>query len=1221
MYMKNKVLSRLKYVAVLLFALVLCLGFLSLGPTKSEANADTAGQLKLTLYAKDAKTGQAITTLSTTDTSTEILIYGEVTENSLNANLHGLEFFICFNIDEANPNKPKPVEKTIFDYVEFVSSADLRDKYGKLANESTMYDMAQTFFGGWPVTSSTSTDLHNPSKGFAGLQVNNDDKTGLVGDFYAGGVKLKLNANAEVKNGDTATIHPQLFSCYNMGDASNVKVNGLNDITITFTGEDTPEPEEKAELTGAKLNNTAFTKDTEGTTFTYPNEIPYSQDSIDLSNLELTTDPADASWTLSLGDQNFNKGATGSLKLEEGKNEITVTVTNGDASNTYTLVINRTAASTDALLKVLRLSAGGTNYANPSAEDLKKEPSGGSTRAFTATDVPYAQRNNVSLYVEPSDAHSTITIFGLDDYTDTTGLGDGFSGSKTIALKNLKLGEVIDVTIQLQAEDGDSAAVYSLSFKVLAADTDNTLQTLDAKVAGNSVLSPSYTASTDKYNANVPFGTTSVDVTATAKSALAEVSIAGTKGTSKTVTGLKNADTIQVVVTPESGSGDAKTYTITIVYADDTNCDLASLDLKVGSTSYLSPNFSAGNTEYTAKVPFGTTQVNVTATAAAGDRAKVEGTGTKDLDSSGTTELIVKVTAQDPTKTKEYKITVTVQGDTNNQLESLSVALESEPSKSLITFVASQKAYTIDVPYGTNKVIVNAKAVSSTATITIGGTTNTQTIEATVNLTSDRTQILVTVKSASGASNPYTITVNRLADTDCELKNLKITLTTNATDLITGFSPSTEGYTITVPYGTTQVKVTPTAAATAKSITVNGTTVNSGAEATIQIKNNKIEIVVTAADGKATKTYTVTVEYLPDTRCELTNLTFALTPTVSGKSARLDPTLKSGTYNYRVDVPYGTTQIAVTATTVETATVKINNGTATKRTVTSSVGVNPTTITIVVTAEDGKSEHTYTVTINVLDDDDCLLKELTVKLANGDAVKLDFNPNTTSYTVNVPDETSTLKIAATRNATTSTFTINGSSASDGVAVDVTVTDNGKITIIVTAMDTKAKTTYTITVKYDKENDATLESLTVELADGSSVPLSPAFKSDGITYSISLPLDTKSVNVAAKATSSKAKVKINNGTEATQTATSTVNTGNSGSITILVTAQDGTEKTYTINYTVQQRDGNTNLSSLTVTVGGENKSLKPKFSAATRSYTVVVPKETKQATITEAEKGG
>ena len=97
----------------------------------------------------------------------------------------------------------------------------------------------------------------------------------------------------------------------------------------------------------------------------------------------------------------------------------------------------------------------------------------------------------------------------------------------------------------------------------------------------------------------------------------------------------------------------------------------------------------------------------------------------------------------------------------------------------------------------------------------------------------------------------------------------------------------------------------------------------------------------------------------------------ALTATAGGTSATLIPTFSSSTTAYTVNVPYLSTTGSVTPTATEAgAIIRVNGVVVTSGTASSPVALAAgasTTVTIVVTAPDGVTTKTYTVTFNRAD--------------------------------------------------------------------------------------------------------------------------------------------------------------------------------------------------------------------------------------------------------------
>lgn len=131
----------------------------------------------------------------------------------------------------------------------------------------------------------------------------------------------------------------------------------------------------------------------------------------------------------------------------------------------------------------------------------------------------------------------------------------------------------------------------------------------------------------------------------------------------------------------------------------------------------------------------------------------------------------------------------------------------------------------------------------------------------------------LTTRNATQTALSFLLTFSALALAGCEGGGSGTTgvLRTNATlsalsvsagTLSPSFTPGTTSYTVAVPFSTSVTVISPTAATSGASITVNGSTVASGAASSpisLSVGSNVIPIVVTNPDGLATRTYTVSI--------------------------------------------------------------------------------------------------------------------------------------------------------------------------------------------------------------------------------------------------------------------------------------------------------------------------------------------------------------------------
>ena len=172
------------------------------------------------------------------------------------------------------------------------------------------------------------------------------------------------------------------------------------------------------------------------------------------------------------------------------------------------------------------------------------------------------------------------------------------------------------------------------------------------------------------------------------------------------------------------------------------------------------------------------------------------------------------------------------------------------------------------------------------------------------------------------------------------------------------FDSATIEYTASVANDVTQTTVTPTVNdnGATYAIKLGGVTDADGA-IPLAVGSNVITIEVTAEDGNTTKTYTVTVTRAApplSTDATLSSLTLSDAPF----------TFASDTTSYDVNVANEVDETTVTATANDggaSYVVKLGDAVDGDGTVELSVGSN--VIAVVVTAEDGKTTKTYTVTV------------------------------------------------------------------------------------------------------------------------------------------------------------------------------------------------------------------------------------------------------------------
>lgn len=202
-----------------------------------------------------------------------------------------------------------------------------------------------------------------------------------------------------------------------------------------------------------------------------------------------------------------------------------------------------------------------------------------------------------------------------------------------------------------------------------------------------------------------------------------------------------------------------------------------------------------------------------------------------------------------------------------------------------------------------------------------------------------------------------------------------------------------------------------------------------------------------------------------------------------------------------------------------------------------------------VTASDGSADIavgtvSYSATIAAPMSTDNALKSLTVSNAT---ISPAFNAGTTNYTAEVPFEVSQLNVTAAANDSKARVSVNSPNLIPNGTTNVTVT--------VTAENGSTKT-YTIAVKraqdpnYVASSNNDLSGITVD-----GFLLSPVFSTENTKYVIWLPYETQSVTVSGTPADSKASVSVEGGSD--------LKAGQDNEIKVICTAEDGTQKVYTV----------------------------------------------------------
>lgn len=199
-----------------------------------------------------------------------------------------------------------------------------------------------------------------------------------------------------------------------------------------------------------------------------------------------------------------------------------------------------------------------------------------------------------------------------------------------------------------------------------------------------------------------------------------------------------------------------------------------------------------------------------------------------------------------------------------------------------------------------------------------------------------------------------------------------------------------------------------------------------------------------------------------------------------------------------------------------------------------------------------------------------------------------FDKDTLSYTMLVPYETK--QVLFNVELLDSRATVEGNGIQELADVENT------FEIVVTAENEVDKTTYTYTITRDIASNADLKKL-----DVTSPQTDIGFERNKTEYKFAVPKETTTLELDIETEDPLATYEVNGLDEGTE-----LNYG-FNEITIVVTSQNGTTKTYTLNV-YRERIDNVLLQNITVENNGNNLEYTPEFDRITFEYKLKVPNE-------------
>ncbi len=887
--------------------------------------------------------------------------------------------------------------------------------------------------------------------------------------------------------------------------------------------------------------------------------------------------------------------SSASLPLVNGNNPITVVVTAQDGTTINTYTLNVIVPANIALLSNIVPSAG---TLSPTFDQA--------TQPYTAT-IPYAAA--AAFTVTPTtQAAGTVTV-----QLNTGALVPVASGVASAPFALTVAGPNV-LTFAVTSSDGTGHFSYTLTVTVNPPSTVSSLNNLTTTPA--TTFAPTFSTGQLTYTTSVPFGTSSILFNPTLTDPTATVLVNGASAATPVSLAVGSGNVIPVKVTAQDGIANT-TYMVTVTRAaPSTTATLSGLTFATtagsGTAGALTPAFASGTLNYVVNDPNGLTAVSVTPTVTDPTATiKVNGStvasgaasGSITLTSGGVVAVTIVVTAQDGVTTKTYIVNVGEAG-TFAQITGLTISQGTLTP----TFNSADVSFTDNVPFATTSLTVTPTV--SFGTVTVNGTTVTSgSPSGSIGLAIGNNTIAV----AGSFGSTDVILVNRAAPSSVATI---ATLTSNPVTTFTpGFTSGTNLYTATINAASFTVTPTLTTGVGIGTYSVNGATaVNSGtvsAAIPLSIGSNPVAIVATAQDGVTTDTYNFTI-----TRQSNISSLASLAPS----SGSISPAFASGTTGYTETVTASTTSFFVTpATTDPNATIKVNGVTVSSGSSSTPVTLVPgnNTFTTVVTAQDGVTTTTYTLVVLQTSGIASLSNLVTTPSITFNEGA--FATGTTSYSASVPFATSPITVTPTSNAAgTITVQLNGGTVTpvvSGVASAPLSLSVGLNTIVVAVTATDgSNATLSYTLSLTRAAPSTIATLLHLTVTGGTTTLSPTFSSSVNGYVINEASSQGSITVTPTATDANAVIKVNTVTVTSGSASGSITLTTNGvtTITILVTAQDGTTTdTYTLNVAEPTGSTSSRLTNLTISAG----TLTPTFAAATLGYTDIVPFTTSTVTVT------
>ena len=926
---------------------------------------------------------------------------------------------------------------------------------------------------------------------------------GDVADTSSGGTSIVDTTTIPIVGTGTKSLNP-----------------GTNEFTLAVTAEDGTIQNEvvsvyqlssDANLKNLSVDGYSFTSAFSPSTTSYTiDNVPYSTKSINVVGAVNDTGKASVtglgSWTF---DSDPTTAKTFSRNIVVTPEECNYTTDHTEVvqgatctTKTYTITVNREAASTDANLKSLSASYVHTTGSSATTDQLITSSEAGKT--INLGSIPYAA-DSIGFTATANQAKAKKMTIKVNNgsATDITTSGSPISGSATCALNVGDNTCVIEVT----AEDGTHKQTYTVNAH--RRSNDASLKTLTVSANPNpsgNALSPAFPSSSNDtysylYNEKAGSYVISATVNDTDKTASVVMTRSGTQKTttentiseSYTPSGSRTtADVVTITVTAEDGN--TRTYTINLTREASSDASLSEIQITTtnGTTPTTQTITPTANTyNYTIEVdPDVDTISNVTATAT----SSYATVNTSDITYAsalafGSGNVITIKGTPESGNQSQYNITVNRKKYNIAGATKIEVLYGSSSTWEEVSGVSADTDGTFNLytqanplPFATDNMSIRVTKANEEASVSGDG----------VNLplvANQNNAKVVTVTAQDGsATRTYTLNVFRQGNPNTDITDLKVK------NVYVPIQAADEGdkkvYTLSVPFSVTSVaeaEVTVTTADPYATVTKSGTlTLNAGTPA-------DYNFTVTSQSGN-TQDYVIRITRQQNTDSGASKIDLRLTDESSATRTWVPGT---GETTHTFSIPYNKSTYFLEAAIPEGAHLSQDTGYVDSDDELTIDSSGTSTHKIKVISQDGNSETEYIITVTREKSSDNTLANLYLNyINNGEAVinqQIDgFQANKTTYYLTVPGTTTEMRVGATLADDRGTFTSTNTNADyDSGNVSLTY-DLNTITFTAKA-ENGAEQTYYVNVTRQRKTNQYIQSILINGNDLST------YLPSGVTY--------------------------------------------------------------------------------------------------------------------------